>query len=200
MIWLLVFAGYLAGSIPFGLLLVLLVRGVDVRKYGSGKTGMTNVLRTAGKPVAALVLLADTGKGVGMALAARLLTDDPWLHAATAAAVIVGHVWPVFAGFRGGRGIAPGLGAAAVLAPWATLAGVAVFIPVVALTRFVSLGSVLGVAATVAGFVAFAAFSDIPWPYVAFAGGCGGLIIAVHTDNIRRLLNGTERRIGQAIR
>ena len=195
--WLLVPAAYLLGSVQPGLLLVRLLLRRDVREVGSGKTGMTNVMRTAGKKAAALVFVLDAAKGVVPVLLAASVSGDAWLEAATATVVVVGHVSPVFAGFRGGRGVATGVGAASALLPWAGIAGIVVFIPVVLLTRYVSLGSVLGVATVFSGFVlAFAAY-DLPAPHFVFALIVGPLIIGMHRDNIVRLLRGTERRIGR---
>ena len=194
--WLLVPAAYLLGSVQPGLLLVRLVMRRDVREVGSGKTGMTNVMRAAGKKAAALVFVLDVAKGVLPVLVAASISDDAWLEAATATVVVVGHVFPVFAGFRGGRGVATGVGAASALLPWAGIAGI-VFVPVVLLTRYVSLGSILGVAAVFAGFVVAMVSYDLPTPHFVFALIIGPLIIGMHRDNIVRLLRGTERRIGQ---
>ncbi len=194
--WLLVPAAYLLGSVQPGLLLVRLLLRRDVREVGSGKTGMTNVMRTAGKKAAALVFVLDVAKGVLPVLVAAEISGDAWLEAATATVVVVGHVFPVFAGFRGGRGVATGVGAASALLPWAGIAGI-VFVPVVLLTRYVSLGSVVGVGAVFAGFVVAMAAYDLPTPHFVFALIVGPLIIGMHRDNIVRLLRGTERRIGQ---
>ena len=195
--WLLVPAAYLLGSVQPGLLLVRLVLRRDVREVGSGKTGMTNVMRAAGKKAAALVFVLDVAKGVAAPLVAVSVSGDPWVEAAAALAVVVGHIFPVFASFRGGRGVATGVGTASALLPWAGVAGIVVFIPVVALTRYVSLGSVLGVAAVFTGFVVAAVAYDLPTAHIVFALFCGPLIIGMHRDNIVRLLRGTERRIGQ---
>jgi len=194
--WLLVPAAYLLGSVQPGLLLVRLLLRRDVREVGSGKTGMTNVMRTAGKKAAALVFVLDVAKGVLPVLVAAQVSGDAWLEAATATVVVVGHVFPVFAGFRGGRGVATGVGAASALLPWAGIGGI-VFVPVVLLTRYVSLGSVVGVGAVFAGFVVAMAAYDLPTPHFVFALIIGPLIIGMHRDNIVRLLRGTERRIGQ---
>ena len=194
--WLLVPAAYLLGSVQPGLLLVRLLLRRDVREVGSGKTGMTNVMRTAGKKAAALVFVLDVAKGVLPVLVAASVSSDAWLEAATATVVVVGHVFPVFAGFRGGRGVATGVGAASALLPWAGIAGI-VFVPVVLLTRYVSLGSVVGVGAVFAGFVVAMAAYELPTPHFVFALIIGPLIIGMHRDNIVRLLRGTERRIGQ---
>ena len=195
--WLLVPAAYLLGSVQPGLLLVRLIMRRDIREVGSGKTGMTNVMRAAGKKAAALVFALDVAKGVLPVLIAASVSSDTWLEAATATVVVVGHVFPVFAGFRGGRGVATGVGAAAALLPWAGIAGIVVFVPVVLLTRYVSLGSVLGVGTVFAGFVVAMVAYDLPTPHFVFALIIGPLIIGMHRDNILRLLRGTERRIGQ---
>ncbi len=195
--WLLVPAAYLLGSVQPGLLLVRLVMRRDIREVGSGKTGMTNVMRAAGKKAAALVFALDVAKGVLPVLIAASVSSDTWLEAATATVVVVGHVFPVFAGFRGGRGVATGVGAAAALLPWAGIAGIVVFVPVVLLTRYVSLGSVLGVGTVFTGFVVSMVAYDLPTPHFVFALIIGPLIIGMHRDNIVRLLRGAERRIGQ---
>ena len=194
-LWL-VGVGYLAGSIPWGLLIVRTLRGVDVRSYGSGRTGMTNVMRTAGRPAAVAALAADVGKGVGMVVVAKTLTPDAAIHAAVAGAVVVGHVWPVFAGFRGGRGIATGVGTAGMLDPLGAAIGfLMVFVPIVGVTRYVSLGSVLAVVAVVVVFTVKAAIGELPIPYLWYVLVVGGLIIWMHRDNIQRLRAGTERKL-----
>jgi glycerol-3-phosphate acyltransferase PlsY len=194
--WLLIPTSYLIGSMPWGLLVVRATTKVDVRTTGSGKTGATNVLRAAGKWAALVVLLADFGKGLGVVLLARWVTDDPTLQAATASAVIAGHVWPVLAGFRGGRGIATGFGATVGIDPIAAVVALLVFVPAVGATRYVSLGSVLSVLAAVAAMGVRAAFLGAPVPYVGYGIICGTLIVYMHRDNIRRLARGTERRLG----
>ena len=195
--WWLIPVAYVAGSTPWGLIAVRIARRVDVRGYGSGKTGVTNVLRTAGKVPALMTLLGDVGKGAGVVLAARALSDHTGLHATVAGAAIAGHVWPVWARFRGGRGIATGVGAALALSPLAGLVGIAVFAPTVALTRYVSLGSIGSVAAVVAFFGIAVALGTEPPPYFWFAVAAGALIILMHRDNILRLLKRTERRLGE---
>ncbi|MCH7482231.1 MAG: glycerol-3-phosphate 1-O-acyltransferase PlsY [Chloroflexi bacterium] len=194
--WLLVPVAYVIGSVQPGLIVVKLTMHVDVRTLGSGRTGMTNVLRSAGKRAAAVVFAADAGKGVALTLAARLLSDDAIVHAAVGTAVIVGHVWPVFAGFRGGRGIATGVAASLGLDPWTALVGVAAFVPVLAAFRYVSLASIVSVAAAVAAFAVRTALFDAPAAYVGYAIVGATVIIAMHRDNIGRLRRGEERRLG----
>jgi glycerol-3-phosphate acyltransferase PlsY len=198
-VWLLVPLAYLAGSVQWGLIIVRLTHRLDIRTVGSGKTGMTNVLRTSGKLPAAAVLLGDAAKGLMVVVAARMLTEHTPVHAVTAGAAIAGHVWPVFAGFRGGRGVSTGMGTTVMLDPWAMLIGILVFLPTVAVTRYVSLGSVLSVVTVTATFGLRAAFYGGPMAYVVFSVVCGTLIIAMHRDNIRRLLAGTERKVGQRV-
>ena len=143
--WLLIPAAYLVGSLQWGLYVVRITRGVDIRAVGSGRTGSTNVLRTSGKAAALIVLTADFGKGAAITAIARIVSDDPIIHAAVASAVVFGHIWPALAGFRGGRGVATGVGTATAVDPIAAAVGIACFVPSVALTRYVSLGSVAGV-------------------------------------------------------
>ena len=113
--------GYLLGSIPFGLIIGWVVKRVDVRDYGSGKTGMTNVLRTVGVKAAALSLVLDMAKSVAAVALTRLFFDVPMAEVAAALAALIGHNWPAYAGFRGGRGTAPGLGGLFILSPWSGL-------------------------------------------------------------------------------
>ena len=190
--------GYLIGSIPFGLLAGKLVAKVDIREYGSGKIGMTNVLRTAGITTAAVVLLLDMGKAVAGVVIARLLFDSGGVEAAAALAVIFGHNWPVFIGFRGGRGTASGWGGLLILSPIAGIIATVVGVLLVGLTRYVSLGSIAATALGSAVLIVLAVFYD-PVPLVySWYGIIGGTLIVVrHRDNIQRLLNGTERKIGR---
>ena len=201
--------GYLLGALPFGLMLGKLFKGVDVREYGSGKTGMTNVLRTAGLPAAILALALDMGKAALAVLLARIFFDAPGAEAAAAIAALVGHNWPVFVGFRGGRGTAPGWGALIVLSPLAGLVATLIGLSAVALSRYVSLGSILGTLSGILTLIALAALglmidgsSDAFWfayaEYIWFAVVGAALVIGLHKDNIQRLISGTERKLGQS--
>jgi glycerol-3-phosphate acyltransferase PlsY len=189
--------GYLLGSIPVGLIVSRYATGVDVRNYGSGKTGFTNTLRVVGLKRALPVLAGDFLKGFAAAMLPLLWTDDPWARAAGGVAAIIGHAWPVFAGFRGGRAALAGIGALFALSPIAALVALPVMVLCVGTTRYVSLGSIT--AAFVAGFVslALAVFDQQSWAYGAGAAVGAALIIALHHDNIRRLLAGTERKLGK---
>lgn len=187
---------YLVGSIPFGLLAGKLVAKVDIRDYGSGKTGMTNVLRTAGATAAAVVLLLDMGKAVAVVVAAKLIFDSYGVEAASALAAIFGHNWPVFIGFRGGRGTATGWGGLIILSPIAGLIATLIGLGLVGLTRYVSLGSITAAALGSGVLIALAMMGQEPLVYSWYGIIGGTLIVVRHRDNIQRLLNGTERKIG----
>jgi glycerol-3-phosphate acyltransferase PlsY len=187
-------AAYLLGSISFAIVLVRVFRGVDVRHEGSGNAGATNVFRTSGKLLATLTMLLDVGKGTLAVLLMQAVTYDPlWLGAAAFAAVL-GHVFPVWFGFRGGKGVATTIGAFSALCPLAVLVVVAVFVAVVAATRFVSLGSVTAACLLP---LAMRLLLHAPDPEVAAASAVTILLIVSHRANIRRLLEGTERRLGR---
>ena len=201
--------GYLLGALPFGLILGKLFRGVDVREYGSGKTGMTNVLRTAGVPAAAISLFLDMGKAVTAVLLAGIIFDSRGAEAAAAIAALMGHNWPVFVGFRGGRGTAPGWGALIILSPLAGLVASVVGLTAIAISRYVSLGSILGTLSGIITLIALAVLgmtmdgaSDAFWfasaEYIWFAVIGATLVIGLHKDNIQRLISGNERKLGQS--
>lgn len=196
--------GYLIGSLPFGVLIGKAVAKVDVREFGSGSMGMTNVLRTVGKPAAAAVLLLDMGKGVASVFIAMGLFDSPGAEVAGALAALIGHNWPVFIGFRGGRGTASGWGALWVLSPIAGFIATVIGLALVAVTRYVSLGSVVAAALGSLVLIALALAGSmvetpVETPLVYFwYGAIGGAIVVFrHRENISRLIAGTERKIGQ---
>ena len=190
-------AGYLLGSLPFGLILGKLSKGVDVRDYGSGSTGMTNVMRTAGAPAAALTLILDMCKAVVAVLIARWLFDAPGAEALGALAALAGHNWPIFVGFRGGKGTAAGWGALIILSPISGLVATLVGVPTVALTRYVSLGSILGTLSGVITLFVLIALGRAPLEYLSFGvvGAC--MVVGLHKPNILRLIKGEERKIGK---
>ncbi len=191
-----VIAAYLIGSIPFGYLIVKLTGRGDVRQTGSGGTGATNVSRRAGKGAGVLTLVLDALKGaVAIVIARALLNDLPvtnygWWVAAAAVAVIIGHIFPVWLKFRGGKGVATGAGVFLVLAPLALLAAGVVFLAVVLLTRYVSLGSIVA-AATIP---VFGWLLGLRTPELLGAAAGALLIIFAHRANIRRLVAGTESK------
>jgi glycerol-3-phosphate acyltransferase PlsY len=205
-------AGYLLGSIPSGVLVGKLFGNKDPRDYGSGKTGATNVLRTVGPGAAALVVLLDAGKGAAAVLLARGLLSFPdgtrvfgaygtsWqtvAEAVAALAALLGHNYSVFIGFKGGRGVLTGAGTILVMNWIAWLVGfIAAAVPI-AITRYVSLGSILGAAACpIAGFVLMLT-GHAALPQVVYMALGGAFVIVSHADNIKRLLSGTERKLGQ---
>jgi glycerol-3-phosphate acyltransferase PlsY len=189
----LVGVGYLLGSLSFAVLLVRLVSGKDIRTEGSGNAGATNVLRGHGKGLALAVAGLDIAKGALAVFLVRLVTADPRYAAAAGFAAILGHVFPIFYGFRGGKGVATAVGAFLVLAPWPTLVCVAIFVAVVAITRYVSLGSVLAMALLppVAGILFHA-----PRAVVLSAAATAVLIVLKHRENLGRLARGEERKLG----
>lgn len=191
---LLVGVAYLLGSISFAVLLVRTATGKDIRTEGSGNAGATNVLRAHGKGLGLAVAALDIAKGAGAVLLMRMVTADPRYTAAAGFAAVLGHVFPVFYGFRGGKGVATAVGAFLVLAPLATLVSVGVFVVVVALTRYVSLGSVVGIVLLppVAGGLFHAS-----GPVVAAAAATAVIVILKHRENLRRLVAGTERKLGR---
>lgn len=189
--------GYLLGSIPSGLLVGRLARGIDVREFGSGRTGFTNVLRTVGPRWGVLVLVADLAKGALAVVIAGIVSDEPYVQALAGLAAAIGHDWPVLAGFRGGRGVAAAFGAALAMNPIAAAALIPVGIGLVAVTRIMSLMSVGTAPVLAAVFIALAAADVHPWAYAVYAIAAAALLLVEHRENIRRLLAGTEPKLGQ---
>ena len=191
--------GYLLGSVPFGLIIGWFVKRVDVRDYGSGKTGMTNVLRTVGAKAAALSMALDMAKAIAVVVLARVFFEEPGAEVAAVAAALVGHSWPVYIGFRGGRGTASGLGGLFILSPWAGLVAALVGALTIAVTRWVSLGSILGTVFGVATLALLVALGFAPVEYIWYSAFGAALIIGRHWDNILRLAKGKERKIGEPV-
>lgn len=193
--------GYLLGAVPFGLIIGRLTRGIDLREYGSHRTGATNALRTLGARAAAAVFLLDVGKGVAAVLIARLVFgDDPlveWAAAAAGFASIVGHNWSVFIRFTGGRGVATSAGALGAMSPWTIVALVPIVIGLIWRTRYVSVGSITGglLAPVITAALFLVDLASVPAIVYALASGL--LVTVAHADNIARLRAGTERKIGQ---
>jgi len=186
--------GYVLGSLSFATILVRIATGKDIRQEGSGNAGATNVLRSYGKGLGLLVAALDIGKGALAVWLVRLVTADSRYAAAAGFAAVLGHVFPVFYGFRGGKGVATAVGAFLVLAPLATLVCVAVFVLIVAATRYVSLGSVVSVALLppLAGLL-----FDAREPVVLAGSAVAVLVTFKHIANLKRLAAGTESRLGQ---
>jgi acyl phosphate:glycerol-3-phosphate acyltransferase len=183
LIWL--FISYLCGSIPFGLFIARAASGKDVREVGSGNIGATNVERAAGRPAAIATLALDALKGLGPVLLAP--RSPAWLAAGCALAAVAGHCFPVWLRFRGGKGVATGLGVSLALAPWAALGGAATYLIMRIIINISSVGSLAG--ASVALAVAFFT-ADRP-AFLGLAAVCA-LIVVRHASNIRRLLHHQE--------
>ena len=189
-----VLVAYLVGAVPIGWLVSRAFGVADIRRHGSGAIGTTNVLRTIGRVPAIATLLGDVGKGyLAVTLAARLGDFDPGVTATAAVAAVAGNCWSVFLGFRGGKGVATGLGALLPTVPLATLAALPVFVAVVATTRFVSLGSLLSALCVPLGAWAL----GYPPAFVLAAVVIAAIIAGRHHENIGRLLAGTESRLGR---
>ena len=201
MLWLLTLAiAYLLGSIPFGYILVRLFRKEDIRTTGSGNIGATNVVRSGAKGLGILTLVLDLLKGVAAVVIARhLAPGTPGfpsdLAVLAGVAAVLGHIFPVWLGFKGGKGVATALGVFLALAPFAAVCSLGVFIAVFAFTRYVSLASILA-----AVFLPLFAMLLMPDRSPIFIGGViflALLVIAKHRANIARLMSGTENRFGK---
>ena len=187
---------YLAGSVPVGVLVARVAGGTDPRTIGSGRTGGTNALRALGPRWAAVVVACDLLKGALPVLLARFVTGgDPVVEALCAACAVAGAIWSVFAGFRSGRGVGTGVGTMLVIQPLAVLLAAPVFVGAILITRYVSLGSLLGSAAMLPVMLLFLLVAPgTPLSYVLYAAVGAGFIWLAHSDNIDRLLHGTERK------
>ena len=194
----LVVASFLIGAVPWGYLLGKVSRGIDLRTVGSGGTGATNVLRTLGPRASAVVALLDILKGVLPVLLARLAGFNSSWVAAAAVATVAGHCWSPFIGLKGGKGVATGAGAAIALFPY-----IAVIVPVMALvvwvTKFVSLGSLIAAGLGALLAVAYAAVGKLDWAFAVAIVAISAIFTVRHEGNIRRLLQGRERRIGETV-
>ena len=186
--------GYVLGSVPTGYL-VGRALGVDVRKVGSGNIGTANVLRTAGRGAGVVTLAGDMLKGLVPVVVARLSTEDEWLTAAVAFAAVIGHCWPVFLRFKGGKAVATGAGTTIGLAPVGGLGLLAFWWAVVLLSRYTSLGAI---SVMVVSPVVFW-ITDQPLPYVLYTIVGGALVLWRHRENVSALLKGTERKVGQRV-
>ena len=195
-------AGYLLGSLPASVLAGRLA-GIDIREHGSGNAGASNVLRTLGWKPALAVFIVDVAKGATAAWIGGWLSLDAlpievaWLPVLGGAAAVVGHIWPVWIGFRGGKGVATALGVSLVLAPIAATVALAVFILCVALTRRISIGSLAGSAALPVMLWVLASLGRVhPLPTTMFAVWFALMVFWTHRTNMRNLLRGTEPRLG----
>ena len=213
---------YLMGSFPSGVVVVRLARGFDIRQVGSRRSGTTNVLRAAGAVSAAIVFLLDVLKGAGVVWLGRWMMHSPWvagrllwtgrpavwplpdtaavllgIELACGLAAIVGHNWPIYIRFRGGRGVATTMGTLIALAPFVALGCFVVAAAVIVLSRFVSLGSVTGAGLVPVGLLLQMLFGSLPFLTFLYGLLVAGAIVFQHRDNIARLHAGTERRLGE---
>lgn len=201
--------GYLLGSIPFGLILARRLADIDVREWGSGKVGATNVLRSAGRKVAILSGLCDILKGAAAVLLAGLIIGKTYVaigsfgfgpllgQVLAGLAAVAGHNWSIFLKFRGGSGVATFFGGWIALFPMVAILGGEILFLGAASTLFVSLGSIAGVVGTYAIVIPLTIVSGLPIEYLLYAFVGTGMIIYTHRANIVRLFNGKERKLGE---
>jgi glycerol-3-phosphate acyltransferase PlsY len=192
----LMLVSYLAGSIPVGVIVARFVHGTDPRTVGSGRTGGTNALRALGRKWAAVVVAGDLLKGAFPVVMARILTDgNPTVEVLCGASAVAGAIWSVFAGFRSGRGVGTAVGTMLMIQPVAVLLAAPVFVGVILLTKYVSLGSLLASAAMFpAMLLVLLVVPETPLPYVLYTGVGAAFIWLAHADNIDRLIHGKERK------
>ena len=188
---------YILGSVPWGYLITKASSGVDIRQMGSGNIGSTNVLRTSGPKLAIIVFLLDLGKGLLAIFLAKAASSEISLQVAAGLLVIIGHNWPVFTGFKGGRGIAPGAACALLMVPLALAFGTAIFAILVYRYRYVSLGSLVGITAIFIFLLVQVLVTNTAPVYLIFVGVADLMIFWQHRGNLRRLIAGTEYKLGQ---
>jgi glycerol-3-phosphate acyltransferase PlsY len=202
-------ASYLIGSIPFGYLIARHKANIDITSFGSGRIGATNVLRTLGRKMAAIVAVLDLLKGVTAVLLAGVMVGHSYImvgdyhlgiltaQVAAAVAAVAGHIFPIFNHFKGGRGVATFFGGFIALYPLAAIFGGEVFIIGAGLTGFASLGSIAGVAGAYAVMIPLSLHSGIPIEYLFYSLIGSTIIIVMHRDNIQRLIAGKERSFSE---
>jgi glycerol-3-phosphate acyltransferase PlsY len=189
-----VLLAYLIGAIPFGLLFTKVFSGVDVRSVGSGNIGATNVLRAAGKKAAVFTLLADCLKGLVPVLVVRFWLQDDALTVLTGIAAVLGHNFPVFLGFKGGKGVATSYGVALAITPWLGIICLLIWLGAALIWRYSSLSALISFLAY--PFLVFSAYPESK-ALGSLALFLSGMIYFRHRENIKRLVAGTESKIGQ---
>ena len=198
---------YLIGSIPWGFMLTKIVKGIDIRDYGSGSMGMSNVFRVQGVKIAIPVFLLDMTKGMLATFFAKIISDnDSGLISIASIVAISGHIWPIFLGFKGGKGIAIGVGTASVIWPPFWIIGIGSFVVILLLTKYISLASLVGtLAVTMLGVILV--FFDIKlslfdpnfqYIHLVYFVGTFILLFWAHRENLLRLMNRNERKIGDS--
>ena len=197
---------YVIGSIPFGVILVRLLHKVDLREYGSGNTGMTNVMRTTGTMPGIIVLILDSGKGFAAVFLAQSLDQSLLIEVGSAIAVLMGHNWAVFLNFKGGKGTATGVGALIAISPSVGIIVLLISIPVIMISRYMSLASIIGASSALFVMCTLYIFNTavipgdiISFEHILYPAVGSPIIIIKHKENIIRLLKGTERKIGVSI-
>lgn len=191
-----VLCSYLIGALPFGILISRLTSGIDIRGYGSGKIGATNVIRTIGGRAGLVTMLLDVAKGSLAVMLAWFVLHTHAAQIVAATAAIVGHNWSIYIKFQGGRGMAVFVGGLFAMYWPVGLGTGAVVLGLAALTRYMSLGSILGLAVAISVMFYLVIVDRQPMEYLIYCGVAGCLILFQHRDNIQRLRAGTERRLG----
>lgn len=192
-------ASYLLGSIPTGLLMGKAVRGIDIRRYGSGNTGATNALRVLGPKASAAVLVGDFFKGMLPVVAVAAFTDVEVLKILAALGALAGHNWSIYMGFRGGRGVATGLGGFILLSPWLATIIIALGVAVMVASRYVSLGSIIGTSLVMIVTALLFLLGNISSPHFTYVVIGTSMILFKHRGNLERLLKGREHKLGDQI-
>ena len=197
--------GYLLGSIPFGILVSKVARGIDVRMFGSGKTGTANVIRAAGGRAGAVTMMLDLSKASAAVLIAWAIVPTHTAQVVAALAAIMGHIWSVYIKFHGGRGVATYVGSLLAMNWLVGLCTAIIILGIAWLSRYMSLGSIVGIVASFLAMLALMIMESrppviyltvVPLVQVLFCGLAAGIILIQHRDNVQRLLNGTERKLG----
>jgi glycerol-3-phosphate acyltransferase PlsY len=198
--------GYLLGSIPFGILVSKVARGIDVRMFGSGKTGTANVIRAAGGRAGAVTMILDVAKSAAAVLIAWAIVPTHTAQVVAALAAIFGHIWSVYIRFRGGRGVATYVGSLLAMNWLVGLCTAIVILGTARLTRYMSLGSIVGIVASFLAMLALMIMGSrppviyltvVPAVQVIFCGLAAVIVLIQHRDNVQRLLAGTERKLGE---
>ena len=190
---------YLIGAIPIGLILSKSLRGIDIRNYGSGSIGMSNIQRNLGNFPASIVLILDMTKSFLPILYVRYFLPDPQiLETISALGALTGHCWPIFAKFRGGRGVATGWGSLLILSPITGIISGIIGIPIIIMYKFISLGSIIGATSGCISMMLLSINRYHSFEYLWYALLGNIIVVYKHKENIQRLLEGTERKIGKA--
>ena len=190
---------YLIGAIPIGLILSKSLRGIDIRNYGSGSIGMSNIQRNLGNFPASIVLILDMTKSFLPILYVRYFLPDPQiLETISALGALTGHCWPIFAKFRGGRGVATGWGSLLILSPITGIISGIIGIPIIIMYKFISLGSIIGATSGCISMMLLSITRYHSFEYLWYALLGNIIVVYKHKENIQRLLEGTERKIGKA--